>query len=200
MKQWLVIIIFIETFGLVLAFDQINKTEKKWEKAMANVKSYDEMLSENSKHSAVLQLTIDQLKNYQDSILRKLNETKKDLGIKDKNVQSVQYVQSYFTKTDTLILNDTVFKEPSLNVDTLIGDEWYKVNLSLKYPSTISIKPDFKSEKHIIVHTKKETINPPKKFFLFRWFQKKHKVLKVEVVEKNPYVENEKSVYYDILK
>ena len=200
MKQWLVIIIFIETFGLVLAFDQINKTEKKWEKAMANVKSYDEMLSENSKHSAALQLTIDQLKNYQDSILRKLNETKKDLGIKDKNVQSVQYVQSYFTKTDTLILNDTVFKEPSLNVDTLIGDEWYKVNLSLKYPSTISIKPDFKSEKHIIVHTKKETINPPKKFFLFRWFQKKHKVLKVEVVEKNPYVENEKSVYYDILK
>lgn len=200
MKKWLFIIIFIETFGLVLAFDQINKTEKKWEKAMANVKSYDEMLSENSKHSAALQLTIDQLKNYQDSILRKLNETKKDLGIKDKNVQSVQYIQSYFTKTDTLILNDTVFKEPSLSVDTLIGDEWYKVNLSLKYPSTISIKPDFKSEKHIIVHTKKETINPPKKFFLFRWFQKKHKVLKVEVIEKNPYVENEKSVYYDILK
>ena len=64
----------------------------------------------------------------------------------------------------------------------------------------VAVKPEFKSEKHIIVSTKKETVNPPKKFFLFRWFQKKMKVLHVDVVEKNPYVDGETSRYVEIIK
>ena len=64
----------------------------------------------------------------------------------------------------------------------------------------IAVKPEFKSEKHIIVSTKKETVNPPKKFFLFRWLQKKHRVLHVDIVEKNPYVENQTSKYVEIIK
>jgi cell division protein FtsQ len=54
----------------------------------------------------------------------------------------------------------------------------------------VAVEPYFKSEKHIIVSSKKETVNPPKKFFLFRWFQKKQIVLHIDVIEKNPYVEN----------
>ena len=63
----------------------------------------------------------------------------------------------------------------------------------------IAVKPEFKSEKHIIVSTKKETVNPPKKFFLLRWFQKKHLVVHVDVVEKNPYVGGETSKYIEIV-
>ena len=47
---------------------------------------------------------------------------------------------------------------------------------------------------------KKETVNPPKKFFLFRWFQKKHKIIQVDVIEKNPYVQNEVSRYIEIVR
>ena len=64
----------------------------------------------------------------------------------------------------------------------------------------IAVQPYFKSEKHIIVSSKKETVNPPKKFFLFRWFQKKHLVVHVDVIEKNPYVGSENSKYVEILK
>ena len=97
-------------------------------------------------------------------------------------------------------MRDTLFKEPTLAIDTLIGDKWYNVRLGLKYPSMIAIQPYFKSEKHIVVSSKKETVNPPKKFFLFRWFQKRHTVLKINVVEKNPYVEDESSEYIEIIK
>jgi hypothetical protein len=87
-----------------------------------------------------------------------------------------------------------------LAIDTLIGDEWYNLRLGLKYPSMIAVEPDFKSEKHIIVSSKKETVNPPKKFFLFRWFQKRHTVLHIDVVEKNPYIDVKTNKYVEVLK
>jgi hypothetical protein len=109
-------------------------------------------------------------------------------------------VSSSFTRTDTVTLRDTLFRDPSIAIDTLIGDKWYNVRLGLKYPSMVAVKPYFKSEKHIIVSSKKETVNPPKKFFLFRWFQRKHYVLHIDVVEKNPYVDRESTRYVEIIK
>jgi hypothetical protein len=81
-----------------------------------------------------------------------------------------------------------------------MGDKWYQLSLGLEYPSMITVKPYFKSEKHIVVSSKKETVNPPKKFFLFRWFQKKHVIIHVDVIEKNPYVSDENSRYVEIMK
>lgn len=167
---------------------------------MANVKAYSELWSTVDKQNAAFQLTINQLKNYQDSIIRKLDDTRKELKIKDKNVQSLHYITSTITKTDTILLKDTIFKEPSFKLDSIIGDQWYQVELGLEYPSQIRIKPSFKSEKHIIVSKKRETVNPPKKFFLLRWFQKKHTVLKVDVVERNPYIQDNDNRYIEVIK
>lgn len=168
--------------------------------ANANIKAYDALLSSEKKQNVAHQLTIDQLNYFNDSILKDLNETRKELKIKDKNLKALQSVHSVFTRVDTLVLNDTIFKEPSFALDTLLGDDWYSLQLGLRYPSTIAAKPTFKSDKHIIVSVRKETVNPPKKFFLFKWFQRKHEVLRVDVVEKNPYVTEENSRYVEILK
>ena len=200
MSKWLLIISAVLLVMLVAVSDKLIQTSKDLKTAEANIKAYNARLDSAERKSVAYQLTVNQMKYFQDSILQKLNNTREDLGIKDKNTNAVQYVVSTFERVDTLIINDTIFKEPSFAMDTIIGDKWYSADVSMRYPSTIMLKPSFKSEKHIVVHTKKETVNPPKKFFLFRWFQKKHKVLKVEVVEKNPYVKDEESVYYDILK
>ena len=74
------------------------------------------------------------------------------------------------------------------------------MKLGLRYPSTIITEPKFVSEKYVIVDYKKETINPPKKCAIARWFQKKHKVVEVNVVEKNPYIENKKSKFIEVIK
>lgn len=200
MNKWLILAVISLGIALFASMKQSINANKKWEIAMANVKAYSKMLSEEEGKSTAYQLTIDQLKYYQDSILKKLNDTRKELGIKDKRLEAMQYVASSFVKADTIVYRDTIFREPSFAMDTLLGDEWYKIELGLKYPSTVTVKPEFKSEKHIVVSTKKETVNPPKKFFLFRWFQKKHLVLKVDVVEKNPYVDGETSRYVEIIR
>lgn len=200
MKNILIYMVLALSMILMVMVKQVHDTNRKLSAAMANIKAYDSELSESNDKNVAYQLTIDQLNSFQDSILGKLNETKKELKIKDKKIQSLQYVESNFSVVDTLILPDTIFKEPTFAMDTLLGDEWYSVGLKLEYPSLISVNPEFKSEKHIIVSTKRETINPPKKFFLLRWFQKKHNVLQVNIEEKNPYIQNTYSKYVEVIK
>ena len=202
MKKWLILAIIGLVVALGAAVHQAKYERDKWKIAMANIKNYDLELSDAKEKNTAYQLTIEQLEYFKDSIFQELDATRKELGIKDKQLKALQYVQSSFTRTDTIIFTqvDTLFREPTLAIDTLLGDEWYKLRLGLQYPSTIAVKPEFKSEKHIVVSSKKETVNPPKKFFLFRWFQRKHYVLKIDVIEKNPYVENASSRYIEIIK
>ena len=200
MKKWLFIALIIAVVASIAVYKQSEMYRKKWEISRANEKNYDALLSKEGSKNAALQLTISQLNSCQDSIIKELNTTRKELKIKNSKLQALQHVSSSFMRIDTLVLKDTLFKEPSFYIDTLLGDKWYQLRLGLKYPSVIVVKPIFKSEKHIVVSSHKETVNPPKKFFLFRWFQKKHLVLHVDVVEKNPYVGNESSRYIEILK
>lgn len=160
-------------------------------------------IAENSSlknESRAFKFTIEQLNYYNDSILQKMNDVRKELSIKDKNLKQMQYLLSEATKKDTIVFRDTLFKEPTLNVDTLVGDKWYQMKLGLKYPSTITTDPKFVSEKYIMVNYKKETINPPKKCWLLRLFQKKHRVVEVNVVEKNPYIENKQQRFIEIVE
>ena len=202
MNKYLIIIIIVLLAVIGAGWQQLEQVTDKWKVAEANVKAYSEALSTSGKKNTALQLSVDQLKYFNDSVLQALNDTRKELKIKDKNLKALQAVKSGFTKKDTITITqvDTLFKEPTLAIDTLIGDDWYNLQLGLKYPSMIAVKPYFKSEKHIIVSNKKETVNPPKKFFLFRIFQRKHRVLHIDVVEKNPYVENESSKYVEIIE
>lgn len=193
--------IVVEAFFLKQAVNKAKQMEDNWKTAQANVKAYDELLSDSKQKNVAFQLTTDQLTNAKDSVIRELEETRKQLKIKEKNVKAEQYIASSFSRIDTIKLaGDTIFKDRELAVDTLIGDSWYNAKVSLKYPSTVVIQPTFKSEKNIIVSTKKETVNPPKKLWILRLFQKKHTVLKIDAIEKNPYVSNEESRYVEIIK
>ena len=181
--------------------NQRSKTEKKWKDAIENTKAYSELFSNSENKNRAFKLTIDQLKNSNDSIFNELNEARKELKVKDSKLKSLQYVSSSFSKVDTITLKgDTIFKDTHVNIDTLLSDKWYSVRVGLKYPSTVSIEPKFLSIKYIVVSAKKETVNPPKRFFLFRWFQKKQIRMNVDVVEKNPYVQNQDNRFVEIVR
>ena len=135
-----------------------------------------------------------------DSLLNDLNDTRKQLKVKDKNLIAMQNIKTVLTKTDTIHLTDTIFNDRELNIDTIVGDKWYQANVALKYPSTIIVNPTFLSNKNIIVSTKKETINPPKKLWILRLFQRKHTIINLNVIEKNPYISNQESRYIHIIK
>lgn len=194
------LLIPILTAALILTVRSRGKIEKRWKESTENVKSYNELFSSAKDKNRAFKLTIDQLQYFNDSIIRELNETRESLKIKDSKLKSLQYMSSTFTKYDTLIIKDTLFKDPLVQVDTVLSDEWYSVRIGLKYPSTVIVNPMFKSVKHVIVSSRRETVNPPKKFFLFRWFQKKHTVLNIDVVEKNPYIKEQNNRYIEIIK
>ena len=160
-------------------------------------------IAENSSlkdESRAFKFTIEQLNYYNDSILQKMNNVRKELKIKDKNIKQLQYLLSVSTKKDTVLFTDTIFRDKSLALDTVIGDKWYNIRLGLKYPNLIYTEPTFTSEKYIIVNKKKETVNPPKKFFLFRWFQRKHWVMEVHIKEKNPYIKETNNKFVEIIE
>lgn len=195
------VLVVVMGFTIAILWDSKDKAEKKWKDAMENVKAYEQQYSSTEDSNKAFKLTIDQLKNSKDSISAELNATRKELKIKDSKLKSLQYVGSDFSKVDTIrIPGDTIFKDTNLNIDTLLADEWYSVKVGMEYPSTVVIQPKFKSEKHIVVSAKKETVNPPKKFFLWRWLQKKQWVVQVDVVEKNPYVQNQTNRYVEVVR
>lgn len=194
------LLIPILTVALILTVKSRGKIEKRWKESTENVKSYSELFSNSENKNRGFKLTIDQLQYFNDSILKELNETRESLKVKDSKLKSLQYLSSTFIKYDTLIIKDTLFKDPQIQVDTILSDEWYSIRIGLKYPSIITVNPMFRSVKHIVVSSRRETVNPPKKFFLFRWFQKKHTILNIDVIEKNPYMKEQNSRYIEIIK
>ena len=194
----LMIVLLVSIYAL---FSTKRRADKKRKEAVENVKAYSEMFSNSEDKNRAFKLTIDQLKHSNDSIFQELNDARKELKVKDSKLKSLQYVSSSFSKVDTITLKgDTIFKDSYVNIDTLLSDEWYSVKVGLKYPSTVTVEPTFKSIKYIVVSAKKETVNPPKRFFLFRWFQKKQIRLNVDVVEKNPYVQNQDNRFVEIVR
>lgn len=167
--------------------------------SVENNKAYINQINQNNKEINAFKFTIEQLKYFNDSVTIKLLEKQKELEIKDENLEQMQYIMSEFNTTDTIILSDTIFVEPDFYFDTVFGDKWMNTYLEMKYPNFIKVQPTVKSEKNVIVYSNKETIDPPKKFFLCRWFQKKHTVLKIVVEENNPYIINQRNIFYDVI-
>ena len=177
-----------------------NALKEQLSVTMSNQKAF---ISENTSlknENKVFKFTIEQLNYYNDSILNKLNRATKDLGIKNENINQLQYLLSEARKKDTIVFKDTIFKESVVNVDTTLGDKWYNINLKLYYPSTIITSPSFISEKYVVFSSKKETINPPKKWWILRLFQKKHTIVEVDVIDDNPYIKNKQQRFIEIIK
>ena len=193
----LVSLLAISTYTL---YTNNQKLKEEISISMSNQKAFIAENSSLKEENRVFKFTVEQLNHYNDSILQKMNEVRKELKIKDRDLKQMQYLLSEAQKKDTVVLRDTLLREPTLKIDTLLGDRWYQMKLGLRYPSTIITEPKFVSEKYVIVDYKEETINPPKKCAIARWFQKKHKVIEVEVVEKNPYIENKQQRFIEIVE
>lgn len=192
----LTIVILLVMGGLLLR--SYKELERKYNVSIENVKAYDMELSGLKDNNRVFKLTVEQLNYFNDSITKKLNESRKQLGIKDKYLQQLQYELLTVSKPDTMKLKDTIFVN-NFKLDTILGDKWVRTDLHLQYPSTVAIKPEVILERHTFINGKRETVNPPKKFFLFRWFQRKHTVVEVNIRELNPYVVNKEQRYIQII-
>lgn len=200
MNKYLIISIII-LVGIISFLGYTNKKlSNQYAIAYENIKAYDAELSGLRGDTKVYKLTIEQLNYFNDSIIKKMKVVQKELGIKDKRLQQFQYEASHAQRADTIILKDTLFRDPQLKLDTIVGDKWFRTNLHLEFPGTIALEPEIELERYTFINGKRETVNPPKKFFLFRWFQKKHTVVEVNIREMNPYVKDKTQRFIQIIK
>ena len=145
------------------------------------------------------QFTIDELEYSNDSIIKKLNDTRKVLKIKNKYIHELEYIASLSQKKDTVVLKDTIFLNNTC-VDTVIADHWSSLSLHLEYPNIIATDYSFNNETVVTTATKKVTVKPPKKCAFLRWFQKKQKIIEIEVKQLNPYCINKNYKSIKIIK
>lgn len=189
-------IIFILIGLNYIQYSSFSNLSKDHDIDQSNMKALE---IQSEKSNRTFTFTLNQLKYFNDSINRKLLDAQKQLKIKDNTITSLQWYKDNFYKRDSIKFRDTIFVK-DLSVDTVVGDKYYQLNLKLKYPSLIETSISITNEKSIITSTKKETVDPPNPFFLFRWFQRKQTILTVDVIDSNPYIKNSGKRYITIIK
>ena len=198
----IIAVILISALGVTtyIQYKKVKSLNIELSISKSNEKAFIEENNELKDRNLAFKFTIDQINYLNDSLITKMNEVRKELKIKDKDLKQMQYLLSTAQKTDTIVFRDTLFRDRNLQIDTLLGDSWYNIKLGLSYPNLITTTPTFKSEKYIVTSTRKETIKPPKKCAIARWFQKKHKVVEVIIHEKNPYITNKETRFIEIVE
>lgn len=196
----LIIVAIIVGLGttVVVMNNRIDKLNTEVAEATTNIKAYELENLALKDNTIEFQYTIEQLNHSKDSLNQKINKLRKDLKIKDKDIQKLQYVLSENQKKDSIIVHDTLFIE-KVKIDTTLSDDWSKLHLQLEFPNKVVTEYSFKNESLVTTYLKKETIKPPHKCAFVRLFQKKHKVIHVEVHEQNPYCEIKEQKFINIV-
>lgn len=185
--------------NIVVHYKNATRYKELYNRTLNNERAYNYNEKHDLNKSLLFQQTISELKQSNDSLIQELLLVKKKKKIKDRNLQEVSYQIATTTKTDTINFVDTIFVN-EVNIDTTLTDKWYKLNLSLRYPTTFVVTPTFNSERYVLISTKKVYNNKPSKVFFIRWFQKKHTEISVDVEEKNPYITINKQKYIKVIK
>ncbi len=201
MKKYL--IFFVTALVLLVisttTISDYRKLKTKYSAAQNNVKAYEQLYDSATTLNRQFELTIDQLNYSKDSIIQELNKVRKENKVLDKRIKSLSYVSSSVEIHDTLKLKDTLLVREGVSIDTAFVSPWYEIDFHLAYPDTLGFGISVPSEKYIIASKKRETIDPPKKCFIGRLFQKKHTVIDVQVIEKNPYIKTDQSRFIEVV-
>lgn len=156
--------------GLGLAvWQQSTKIKRLNEELIVSVnnnKAYEAERDSLKDNAIQFQFTVDQLNHSKDSLVNKINEIRKQVKIKDKQISELQYFASVNSKRDTIYLKDhavdTIF-QVGVALDTLLKDDWSQLAIRAEYPNLLDVDYSFKNETVVVMHNSRVTVDPPKK-------------------------------------
>ena len=115
------IIIGLGTTTAIMS-NRLNELNREVAEAVTNIKAYELENSALKDDTIEFQYTIDMLNYSNDSLNQRINSLKKDLKIKDKDIQNLRYMLSESQKKDSIVfIHDTLFRE-NIKVDTTLND------------------------------------------------------------------------------
>ena len=194
------ITIFLLVGMILFQAIRYGKLNDRYDISVQNNKAYETQLSTIKEENKVFQFSIEQLEYINDSTIHCLDSVRKELKIKNRQIQQMSKIKEKVYIHDSIMLYDTIFKEPDFALDTCLGDKWYQNCMHLQYPNEIASSININTETDCFIHTSRETINPPRKTWIGRLFQKKHTVINVTIHENNPYASVKESKFVKIVK
>lgn len=175
-----VCIIGIFTAIIFLQRNQLYKQDKELDRLNNNIQYYQEQQDSIKNNNRVLQLTIEEFDNSQDSIIQKLNNTRKELNIKKKQLKQIQSQTQQIKVDTTIIVKENDFKEvikPNNLTSIIIA----------KKDSILTAKIDIKNEQTLFIQSKREYKRQYKNWFkrLLKFDFKKQTVFKYQIYNSN---------------
>ena len=165
-KYYLIGILIVTLIGLGVAIklqsDKIKQLNTELLVSTNNNKAYEAERDSLKDNVIQFQFTVEQLNHSNDSLLNRLNEVRKQLKIKDKEINELQYFASLSQKADSIIVHDTIFQK-GVVLDTLIGDDWSSLAVHAEYPGILNVDYSFKNSTVVLMHNSRVTVDPPKK-------------------------------------
>ena len=177
-------IISLLTVTVFVLGGQLKDKQNEIDRLSNNIQAYEQLVTNKEQTNTVLQLTINELNNSKDSLIQEIQQTKKKLNIKNKNLVQAQVINTVIKDTVTKVITvDRNFNE-TLKINPLTT---IKVS---RTDSILTAKIDIQNQQILFIEEKKVYKNKYKngwiRFWHFDW--KKIRVRKYQIQNSNPLI------------
>ena len=179
----LIIIVFSLLFiNNIRLHNKVNSLDNELANALSNSKAWENIANSNIDNNNILELTIQEYKNSNDSLIKVINDQQEKLKIKDNQLYQI-------ASTETVIRDTIVEKIP-------INDTDFTIELKPNQLTTITVSRkdsifthtmEILNRQDLFIYTKKVYRNQYKNFFqrLIHFDFKKDKINKYQIVNSN---------------
>lgn len=179
----LIIIVFSLLFiNNIRLQNKVNSLDKELARSINNASTWENIANSNIDNNNTLELTIQEYKNSNDSLIKVINDQQEKLNIKDNQLYQI-------TSTETIIRDTIVEKIP-------INDTDFTIELKPNQLTTITVSRkdsifthtmEILNRQDLFIYTKKVYRNQYKNFFqrLIHFDFKKDKINKYQIVNSN---------------
>lgn len=162
--------------------NKVNSLDKELARSINNASTWENIANSNIDNNNTLELTIQEYKNSNDSLIKVINDQQEKLNIKDNQLYQV-------TSTETVIRDTIVEKIPINDTDFTIElkpNQLTTITVSRK-DSILTHTMEILNRQDLFIYTKKVYRNQYKNFFqrLIHFDFKKDKINKYQIVNSN---------------
>ena len=130
---------------------QLTKKNIELDRLLNNVEVYQQLVEDKDKANGVLQLTVNELNNSKDSLIKQIKTVQKELKVKDKNLQNASVINTVIRDTiQTIIEPKQIDFDKELKLNDLTT-----ITVSRK-DSILSAKLEIYNSQVILVEEKKQ--------------------------------------------
>lgn len=179
----LIIIVFSLLFiNNIRLQNKVNSLDKELARSMNNASTWENIANSNIDNNNTLELTIQEYKNSNDSLIKVINDQQEKLKIKDNQLYQI-------ASTETVIRDTIVEKIPINNTDFTIElkpNQLTTITVSRK-DSIFTHTMEILNRQDLFIYTKKVYRNQYKNFFqrLIHFDFKKDKVNRYQIINSN---------------